>query len=229
MTGHRGIARLRLVVRRTRLIDPTQAQLWPDWRYHAFITSLDRPDGRRSISSTATTPPSNSRSVTSKKAPGSNTARPGKFFANAAWLACAVLAHNLIRWTARLGDVTPTTNSPSRAPSAPGSSRCPAGSSTAADDTRFDSRHDGPGPTLFLSALDTTTRDPDSSPEHTRSPSRRRPRRRSLARTRRQTRAIGDHTTNDRAPHTGHSHEHALNDKNRAPDDTYAIKSVDRG
>ena len=33
----------RLVVRRTRLIDPTQAQLWPDWRYHAFITNLDRP------------------------------------------------------------------------------------------------------------------------------------------------------------------------------------------
>jgi hypothetical protein len=31
----------------------------------------------------------------------------GKFFANAAWLACAVLAHNLIRWTARLGHVHP--------------------------------------------------------------------------------------------------------------------------
>src|SRR2546426_12117013 len=27
----------------------------------------------------------------------------GKFFANAAWLGCAVLAHNLIRWTAHLG------------------------------------------------------------------------------------------------------------------------------
>ena len=33
----------RLVVRRTRLVDPAQAQLWPDWRYHAFITSLDTP------------------------------------------------------------------------------------------------------------------------------------------------------------------------------------------
>ena len=31
----------------------------------------------------------------------------GRFFANAAWLACAVLAHNLIRWTARLGGVHP--------------------------------------------------------------------------------------------------------------------------
>jgi len=31
----------------------------------------------------------------------------GYFFANAAWLACAVLAHNLIRWTAQLGGVRP--------------------------------------------------------------------------------------------------------------------------
>jgi hypothetical protein len=31
----------------------------------------------------------------------------GQFFANAAWLGCAVLAHNLIRWTARIGDVHP--------------------------------------------------------------------------------------------------------------------------
>jgi len=31
----------------------------------------------------------------------------GQFFANAAWLGCAVLAHNLIRWTAQLGHVHP--------------------------------------------------------------------------------------------------------------------------
>ena len=29
----------------------------------------------------------------------------GNFHANSAWLQCAVLAHNLIRWTAILGDV----------------------------------------------------------------------------------------------------------------------------
>jgi Transposase DDE domain group 1 len=34
---------LRLVVRRTRLVDRAQVALWPDWRYHAFITSLDTP------------------------------------------------------------------------------------------------------------------------------------------------------------------------------------------
>ena len=33
-------AGLRLVVRRTRILGP-QAQLWPDWRHHAFLT--DRP------------------------------------------------------------------------------------------------------------------------------------------------------------------------------------------
>jgi Transposase DDE domain group 1 len=36
---------------------------------------------------------------TDPEAPGS--------LSNAAWLGCAVLAHNLIRWTARLGDVHP--------------------------------------------------------------------------------------------------------------------------
>ncbi|MBA3286616.1 MAG: hypothetical protein H0U21_01145 [Acidimicrobiia bacterium] len=29
----------------------------------------------------------------------------GNFHANSAWLQCVVLAHNLIRWTATLGDV----------------------------------------------------------------------------------------------------------------------------
>ncbi len=31
----------------------------------------------------------------------------GHFNANAAWLVCAALAHNLIRWTAMLGKITP--------------------------------------------------------------------------------------------------------------------------
>ena len=31
---------VRLVVRRTRLTDPAQAQLWPDWRHHAFVTNI---------------------------------------------------------------------------------------------------------------------------------------------------------------------------------------------
>ena len=33
--------RVRLVVRRTRLTDRMQRQLWPDWRHHAFVTNLE--------------------------------------------------------------------------------------------------------------------------------------------------------------------------------------------
>ena len=32
---------VRLVVRRTRLAQDTQQQMWPDWRHHAFITNTD--------------------------------------------------------------------------------------------------------------------------------------------------------------------------------------------
>ena len=40
VAGGRGDKRqMRLVVRRSRLIDQQQAELWPDWRYHAFITN----------------------------------------------------------------------------------------------------------------------------------------------------------------------------------------------
>lgn len=31
----------RLIIRRTRLVDPRQARLWPDWRNFAFLTDLD--------------------------------------------------------------------------------------------------------------------------------------------------------------------------------------------
>ncbi len=51
-TSTRGQQRqVRLVVRRTRLTDPTQARLWPDWRHHAFITNttLDRRRRRRRV------------------------------------------------------------------------------------------------------------------------------------------------------------------------------------
>ena len=96
----------RLVVRRTRLTDPAQAQLWPDWRYHAFVTNLDLPTVEvdqfhrdHAIVELAI------RDL--KDGAGLAHCPSGKFFANAAWLACAVLAHNFIRWTTRLGDVHP--------------------------------------------------------------------------------------------------------------------------
>ena len=39
-SGRRRVTR-RLIVRRTRLTDPAQQRLWPDWRHHAFLTDLD--------------------------------------------------------------------------------------------------------------------------------------------------------------------------------------------
>ncbi len=89
--------RVRVVVRRTRLTDPTQQQLWPDWRYHAFATSTEllpveadafhRAHARVELAI---------RDI--KHHAGLSHCPSGRFFANAAWLACTVLAHNLYRW-----------------------------------------------------------------------------------------------------------------------------------
>jgi hypothetical protein len=107
VTGRYGGGRsLRLIVRRTRLVDSAQGALWPDWRHHAFITDLELPcvevdqfhrDHARVELAI--------RDL--KEGAGLEHCPSGKFFANAAWLACAVLAHNLIRWTARIGGIHP--------------------------------------------------------------------------------------------------------------------------
>lgn len=97
---------LRLMVRRTRLIDPAQAALWPDWRYHAFITSLDTPAVE--VDAFHRDHASVELAIRDlKEGAGLEHCPSGRFFANAAWLACAVLAHNLWRWTAELGDLRP--------------------------------------------------------------------------------------------------------------------------
>ena len=96
----------RLIVRRTRLTDTNQAALWPDWRHHAFLTDLD--DDTVTIDTFHRHHAVVELAIRDlKEGAGLEHVPSGKFFANAAWLACAVLAHNLIRWTARLGDVTP--------------------------------------------------------------------------------------------------------------------------
>src|SRR5262249_19075799 len=98
--------RLPLVGRRTRLPDPAHAQLWPDWRHHAFVTNveLDTVTVDRFHRDHATIELA-IRDL--KQGAGLEHCPSGRFFANAAWLACAVLAHDLIRWTAHLGDIHP--------------------------------------------------------------------------------------------------------------------------
>ena len=95
----------RLVVRRTRLVGP-QATLWPQWRHFAFVTDLegDAVDVDAFHRSHATVELA-IRDL--KEGAGLEHVPSGHFFANAAWLVCAALAHNLIRWSAHFGELTP--------------------------------------------------------------------------------------------------------------------------
>lgn len=93
----------RLIVRRTRLVGPDQ-KLWPDWRHFAFLTDIEasaveldafhRDHARVELAI---------RDL--KEGAGMEHVPSGEFFANAAWLCCAVLAHDLLRWAALLGGV----------------------------------------------------------------------------------------------------------------------------
>jgi hypothetical protein len=94
----------RLVVRRTRLTGRAQQKLWPDWRHHAFLTDLDGDvvEVDRFHRQHATV----ELAIRDLKAgAGLEHVPSGRFHANSAWLQCAVLAHNLTRWTAILGHV----------------------------------------------------------------------------------------------------------------------------
>jgi len=91
----------RLVVRRTRLTG-RQAKLWPDWRHFGFLTDLagtavevDAFHRRHAVVELAI------RDL--KEGAGMEHVPSGNFSANSAWLQCAVLAHNLIRWAATIG------------------------------------------------------------------------------------------------------------------------------
>jgi hypothetical protein len=94
----------RLIVRRTRLTDTAQLKLWPDWRHHAFLTDLtadavevDKFHRQHAVVELAI------RDL--KYGAGLDHIPSGNFHANSAWLQCAVLAHNMIRWTAIAGRV----------------------------------------------------------------------------------------------------------------------------
>ena len=83
-----------------------QATLWPQWRHFAFLTDLvgdacDVDAFHRSHANVELA----IRDL--KEGAGLEHVPSGRFFANAAWLVCAALAHDLIRWTAQLGEITP--------------------------------------------------------------------------------------------------------------------------
>ena len=94
----------RLLVRRTRLTDKQQLKLWPDWRHFGFLTDLDGTAAdvdkfhrQHAVVELAI------RDL--KEGGGLDHVPSGNFHANSAWLQCAVLAHNMIRWTAIAGNV----------------------------------------------------------------------------------------------------------------------------
>jgi hypothetical protein len=96
----------RLIVRRTRLTDPHQAQLWPHWRHFAFLTDL----GGDAVAldefhRAHATVELDIRDL--KEGAGLEHLPSGSFDANSAWLQCAVLAHNLTRWTVTIGEPAP--------------------------------------------------------------------------------------------------------------------------
>jgi hypothetical protein len=91
----------RLIVRRTRLTG-AQAELFPNWRYHALATDpagttveLDHDHRHYAVVKLAI------RDL--KAGVGLRHCPSGKFTANAAWLVIATLAHNLPRWVAAIG------------------------------------------------------------------------------------------------------------------------------
>jgi hypothetical protein len=98
----------RLIIRRVRPTPGTQLALIATYSYHAFITdadgtpvALDADHRRHAVVENAI------RDL--KYGVGLNHLPSGRFGANAAWLALNVIAHNLSRWTARIGGIDTAT------------------------------------------------------------------------------------------------------------------------
>ncbi|MFO7547469.1 MAG: transposase, partial [Acidimicrobiia bacterium] len=92
---------MRLIVRRVPL-PGLQDPLWPQFRYHVSVTNrphpvtvVDREHRQHATVELAI------RDL--KEGAGLAHLPSGNFAANGAWLVCAALAHNLIRWTVLLG------------------------------------------------------------------------------------------------------------------------------
>ena len=95
-------APVRLIVRRVKPTPGSQLALFADYSYHAFITdregdTLDLEADHRHHAEIENT----IRDL--KYGVGLNHLPSGRFPANGAWLAVQVLAHNLARWTTRIG------------------------------------------------------------------------------------------------------------------------------
>ena len=92
----------RLIVRRVRPKAGSQLALFTDYDYHPFIT--DREGDLLALEADHRRHAEVENAIRDLKyGMGLNHMPSGRFTANAAWLAIQVIAHNLARWTARLG------------------------------------------------------------------------------------------------------------------------------
>ena len=100
--GESEAAPVRLIVRRVKPTPGSQLALFASYSYHGFITDRDgetlelEADHRRHAEIENAI-----RDL--KHGVGLNHLPSGRFPANGAWLAVQVMAHNLARWTARIG------------------------------------------------------------------------------------------------------------------------------
>lgn len=100
--GEKDAVPVRLIVRRVRPTPGSQLALFALYDYHAFITDRD--------GATLTLEADHRRHAEIENAirdlkygVALNHLPSGRFAANGAWLAVQIIAHNLARWTARLG------------------------------------------------------------------------------------------------------------------------------
>ena len=93
---------VRLIVRRVKPAPGSQLALFADYSYHAFIT--DRAGDTLDLEADHRRHAEIENAIRDLKyGAGLNHLPSGRFLANAAWLAVQVLAHNLARWTTRIG------------------------------------------------------------------------------------------------------------------------------
>ena len=97
------LGKWRLIVRRTRLVG-AQAELFPDWRHHAFATNRTTPtlvaDTDHRDHATI------ELAIRDLKDQALAHFPSGQFAANSAWTVIAALAHNLGRWSTQIGQPT---------------------------------------------------------------------------------------------------------------------------
>ena len=103
-------APVRLIVRRVQPTLGSQLALFVTYSYHGCITDregetleLEADHRRHAEIENAIRDPASSAGQALKYGVGLNHLPSGRFAANAAWLAIQVMAHNLARWTVRIG------------------------------------------------------------------------------------------------------------------------------